>query len=139
MRLSQELERKCLRLATKTIPGRARRTKPTTSANPSRRKYRNQPVEQDGIKFDSRKEARRWGELQLLESLGEISDLQRQVRIPIRVNGVAVCRYVADAVYVENGTRVIEDTKSPITRRNPVYRLKRKLLQAAHGITIREA
>lgn len=73
-----------------------------------------------------------------LAAAGVISGLRRQVRIPIIVNGVRVCSYVADAVYVEGGRRVVEDTKSPMTRRLPVYRLKRKLLAALHGIDIRE-
>ena len=34
----------------------------------------------DGIEFDSRKEARRWEELKLLERAKEISNLQRQVK-----------------------------------------------------------
>jgi hypothetical protein len=92
----------------------------------------------DGVRFDSRKEAARWGELVLLQRAGRIGCLRRQVRIPIRVNGVTVCRYVADAVYLEDGRRVVEDTKSEITRRLPVYRLKRKLLAALYGIEIRE-
>lgn len=90
------------------------------------------------MRFDSRKEAARWAELVALESAGAISGLRRQVRIPIRVNGVRVCVYVADAVYCEGGRRVIEDTKSEVTRRLPVYRLKRKLLAAIYGIEIRE-
>lgn len=93
----------------------------------------------DGVRFDSEKEARRWAELCDLAAAGVISGLRRQVRIPIIVNGVRVCSYVADAVYVEGGRRVVEDTKSPMTRRLPVYRLKRKLLAALYGIDIREA
>ncbi len=91
-----------------------------------------------GVRFDSRKEARRWAALLDLQAAGAISGLRRQVRIPIRVNGVRVCAYVADAVYVEGGRRVVEDTKSPMTRKLPVYRLKRKLLAALYGIDIRE-
>jgi hypothetical protein len=92
----------------------------------------------DGLRFDSRKEAARWGELCLLRDAGVISGLRRQVRIPIRVKGVTVCRYVADAVYIEGGRRVVEDVKSPATRRLAVYRLKRRLLAAVYGIQIRE-
>lgn len=104
-----------------------------------RGKYRNEPVEVGGVRFDSKKEARRWLELLELQAAGRIVGLRRQVRIPLRVNGVVVCRYVADAVYVEAGRRVIEDVKSPITRMNPVYRLKRKLLAAVYaGAEIRE-
>jgi hypothetical protein len=41
-------------------------------------------------------------------------------------------------VYLEGGGRVVEDVKSPVTRRLPVYRLKRRLLAALYGIVIRE-
>ena len=34
-------------------------------------KYRNQPVTVDGYRFDSKAEARRWGELKLLAALGD--------------------------------------------------------------------
>lgn len=90
------------------------------------------------MKFDSKKEAKRWGELLLLQSAGLISGLRRQVRIPIVVNQTRVCVYVADAVYIEGSSRIVEDTKSPITRKHPVYRLKRKLLSALYKIDIRE-
>jgi hypothetical protein len=33
---------------------------------------------------------------------------------------------------------VIEDTKSPITRKHPVYRIKVKLLKALTGVEVRE-
>lgn len=107
--------------------------------NPTRRagerKFKNEPVTVGGLRFDSRKEAKRWGELCLLRDAGAIDGLRRQVRIPVRVNGVIVCRYVADAVYVENGRRVIEDAKG---LRTPVYKLKKRLLLAVYGIHIRE-
>ncbi len=37
----------------------------------------------DGITFDSRKEARRYTELKLLERTGKITDLQRQVKFKL--------------------------------------------------------
>ena len=41
-----------------------------------KRKYGNKKIEIDGVKFDSKKEAKRYGYLQLLEVLGEIKDLE---------------------------------------------------------------
>lgn len=111
---------------------------PAPHAKWKKSKYRNEPMLIDGIRFDSKKEALRWRELKLLESAGKISGLERQVEFPLAVNGVVVCCYRADAVYLEDGKRVVEDTKSEITRRHPVYRLKRKLLAAALGVEIRE-
>lgn len=46
--------------------------------------------------------------------------------------------YVADFVYMENGKQVVEDVKSDITRANPVYKIKKKMLMYVHGIEITE-
>lgn len=101
-------------------------------------KYRNKKVVVDGLSFDSLKESRRWGELSMLQRAGQISDLFRQVRLPLRVNDQLVCTFVPDFTYSENGKQVIEDTKSPITRKHPVYRIKVKLLKALTGAEVRE-
>jgi hypothetical protein len=101
-------------------------------------KYRNKKTVVDGITFDSVKEANRYAELVLLERSGVIQNLRRQVRFPLSVNGQLICTYVADAVYIENGHEIVEDTKSPVTRKLPVYRLKYKLLKALRGVAIRE-
>ena len=101
-------------------------------------KFRNRKTTVDGVVYDSAKEARRGSELALLERAGQISGLERQVRIPIIVNGVKVCSYVADFQYVQNGRTVVEDVKSEHTRKLPLYRLKNKLLKAANGIEIVE-
>jgi len=106
-------------------------------------KYRNQRTECDGITFDSKKEAARYRELKLMEKVGSIMWLKTQVPHPIEVNNQVVCRYYADFTYMERDEAgvwwpVVEDVKSAITRKNPVYRLKRRLMKAALGITIRE-
>lgn len=101
-------------------------------------KYRNTKVVVDGLSFDSLKESRRWSELSLLQRAGHISDLSRQVRIPLKVNGQLVCTFIPDFTYVEADQQVIEDTKSPITRKHPVYRIKVKLLKALTGANVRE-
>jgi hypothetical protein len=92
----------------------------------------------EGRKFQSMKEARRSVDLERLQAIGEISDLRRQVRFDLIVNGFKVCAYDADFVYLEQGRQVVEDTKSEETRKNRVYRIKYKLMQAVHGITIKE-
>lgn len=58
--------------------------------------------------------------------------------MPLVVNGQLVCTFIPDATYFENGKQVIEDTKSPITRKHPVYRIKVKLLKALTGAEVRE-
>ena len=110
-------------------------------------KYRNKPTIIDGIRFDSKKEANRYQELKLLEKSGEIRGLRHHNRWPIIVNGAKICDYESDfdyhLRYLELGDSYgwsleIEDVKSEHTRKLPVYRLKKKLMLAVHGIEIRE-
>ena len=108
-------------------------------------KYGAEKMTVDGIVFDSRKEARRYHELKLMEKAGAISDVRRQVRytlIPAQKDekGRSLereCAYIADFVYTENGKTVVEDTKSPATRTKE-YIIKRKLMLYVHGIRIKE-
>ena len=107
--------------------------------NGGKSKYGNVKTEVDGFVFASGAEARRYGELKMLEQAGEISELQLQVAYHLDVNGVHVCDYVADFVYqtTEDGGRrtVVEDVKGKKTKE---YRLKKKLMEAVHGVTIVE-
>ena len=102
---------------------------------PKPRKYRNEPTEVDGHKFDSLAEARRYKDLKRLQEAGEISQLRLQPRYPIVVNGIPVCVYVADFSYIGSTGVVVEDVKG---MRTAVYRLKAKLMRAVHGIDITE-
>lgn len=105
-------------------------------------KYNNRVVQRDGMTFDSVKEYRRYCELALLERAGQITDLQRQVKFELipsqKIDGKVVeypCSYVADFVYMENGKKVVEDTKGYKTKD---YIIKRKLMLREHGIRIQE-
>lgn len=107
-----------------------------------RNKYGNKKTVVDGITFDSRKEAKRYQELKLLEKAGEIKDLRRQVKYELipsqKINGKVVERkveYVADFVYLQNGDIVVEDTKGIRTKD---YIIKRKLMLYVWGIKIVE-
>lgn len=99
-------------------------------------KYRNEPVVVDGIRFDSKAEYRRWCDLQTLERAGQITGLQRQVFFRYCIGGRLMFTYRADAVYHENGKLVVEDTKGGAT--TPLFRLKKKIIEAEFGVTIRE-
>ena len=98
----------------------------------------------DGIRFDSLKEARRWGELRLLEKGGEIRNLRRQVRIdlegkngPLRTRTGRQMRLTVDFVYKDkrlNWAEVYEDSKGAITRD---YEVRRAVAQAM-GIEVIE-
>lgn len=95
-------------------------------------------TEVDGITFASKKEARRYGELRLLERAGEIGALTLQPRYPLKVNGKLICTYVADFEYYPadpEKAKVVEDAKGV---RTPVFALKAKLFEALHGFPISE-
>lgn len=116
-------------------------------------KYKNKKVVIDGIVFDSKREAKRYGELLLLEKAGAITNLQRQVKyvlIPAQREPDTVgarggihkgkliekeCSYYADFVYEQDGETVVEDAKGMRTEK---YLIKRKLMLYIHGIRIRE-
>lgn len=126
-------------------------------------KYGSHKVKSKGFVFDSRKEARRYNELLLLERAGAIQDLQRQVPfelIPAQYEEIPtgefykrgelkgqpkmkrVCIeksvvYNADFVYYERCKKVVEDTKSETTKTKD-YIIKRKLMLYLYGIKIRE-
>lgn len=105
-------------------------------AKERRSKYRSVKTTIDGIEFDSAKEARRWQDLLMLEKAGFIFSLERQVKYEFWINEQLVCSYVADARYIQNGKIVVEDTKSEVTRKLPVFAIKRKLLKACYGLEI---
>lgn len=104
-------------------------------------KYKSQKEIVDGIKFDSKKEAQRYRELKLLQRSGKISDLELQKKYELQpsyiINGrkVRSINYVADFVYKENGSVVIEDTKGVRTKE---YIIKKKLFEYKYKIEIKE-
>lgn len=95
-------------------------------------KYGNKKVFVDGYTFDSKKEARRYGELKLLLRAGKIKDLELQPKfelIPtIRTEDETLRKvsYIADFKYIdlESGKVVVEDVKGFKT---DVYLLKKRL------------
>jgi hypothetical protein len=102
-------------------------------------KYRNVKTEIDGITFDSKREANRYLQLALAQKNGRIRDLRMQYVYPIVINGVRVCDYRADFRYEEFASGswvvVVEDAKG---LKVDAYILKKKLMLAVHGITIKE-
>ena len=99
-------------------------------------KYGNRRTVVDGLTFDSAKEARRYGELKLLERAGQITALELQPAFRLVVNNCLICTYKADFTYLDaEKQRIVEDVKGMKT---PVYRLKKKLMLAVHGVEIFE-
>lgn len=111
-------------------------------------KYRAVPTVVDGIRFASQKEARRYQELKLLERAGEIRGLVLQPRFPLwahtgqaQADPIRVGEYRGDFVFEERCQKtrvwcqVVEDVKGVKT---PLYRWKKRHVEAQYGITIRE-
>ncbi|MGL4999508.1 MAG: DUF1064 domain-containing protein [Cetobacterium sp.] len=88
--------------------------------------------------FDSKKESKRYNELTLLFNDNVISFLETQKVFKLEINGMLICKYIADFVYHENGNMVVEDVKSSYTARLPVYRIKKKMMKAIYDIDIQE-
>lgn len=144
------------------VMGKASETKSVAG----QRKYRNEPVKVSGIRFASKKEARRY--LRLMDALreGVISDLRLQQDFTLQEayttpdgKRIRAIRYQADFTYriewagdfvptgipfndlehwrkLGRGAMVVEDTKSEPTK-TPQYRMKYKLM-ADKGYIIRE-
>ena len=91
-----------------------------------------------GLKFDSRWEAERWGQLKAMERAGVVTQLERQIRFSLDINGQKICDYIADFQYLlheEDGTHkeIVEDAKGVQT---PEFKLKKKMMKAIHNIDI---
>ena len=114
-----------------------------------KRKYHNKPKVRDGIHFDSTLEGRCWSVLKNQLAKGKIADLRRQVDYTLLPaiddvdpdTGEAYhqepVRYRADFVFtdVRTGKEIVMDAKGHKTKE---YELKRKMMRALLGITIRE-
>jgi hypothetical protein len=87
--------------------------------------------------YDSKREARRAEELRLLESAGEISDLQDKPKFLLipKQGAERAVHYIADFAYRRAGELVVEDCKG---FRTDVYVIKRKLMLFVHGIAVLE-
>lgn len=122
-----------------------------TTTGPKRPKYSNTKVKTpDGV-FDSKREYKRWGELQILRQAGAITGLMRQVKFCFDmvmkphsdspgwlIHSADFRRkvsYTADFVYLEQGKIVVEDCKG---FRTEAYKRKRQWMKKVYGITILE-
>jgi hypothetical protein len=84
----------------------------------------------NGTLYRSKLEARHAWELDLMVRAGEVSDWDYERRLPIVVNGMAICLYLADfTVRYADGTVQIHETKGFATS---LYLLKRRLLAATY-------
>lgn len=108
-----------------------------------RSKYGAVPKVVDGIRFDSKAEANRYGELKFLERAGKIVGLKLQPEFLLTVDDgtfpgaakVLLGRYIADFSYMSPVGEIVEDVKGgPIP---PLSRWKIKHCEAQYGIQVR--
>lgn len=109
---------------------------------PRRNKYSAKPTVVDGIKFDSKKEAKRYLELKLLERGRVIDGLELQPEFPFVINGEPV-RYQsgravswrADFRYrmIATGEVVVEDIKGFDTAKS---KIKIAVAEALYGFRV---
>ena len=94
----------------------------------SKSKYRNVTTEYNGLKYDSKLEAKVAQDLDWKMKIGEIKEWRRQVKIPLAVNGVHITNYYIDFIYTDkHGQRVYLEAKGMET---DVFKMKWRLLTA---------
>jgi len=104
----------------------------TGDIKPKQSKYHNKKTEYNGDIYDSRREATRAAELDLMVKAGELAAVCRQV--PFMLAGGV--KYIADFVLIHNdGTWTVEDSKGMKT---DVYKIKAKLFKERYGQKIKE-
>ena len=96
-------------------------------------KYKNVKVKLDGITFDSKKESVHYAYLKSLEKRGIITDLQLQTKLDFKIDGKKIFTYKPDFEYNDEFGHHIIDVKGIQT---PVFKLKKKLIEAQHKIKI---
>ena len=92
-------------------------------------KFNARKVVVDGITFDSKSEATRYGTLKLLERARQVRGVTCHPEFDLKVNGQMVGRYSPDFSYFENGRQIVDDVKGVITE---AASLRMRLFQACH-------
>ncbi len=105
-----------------------------------RSKYNAVKTTVDGVTFDSKAEARRYSELKLMEKASDIQGLELQPIFDLLASDgvhrpVYLGKYVADFRYYRGMEEIVEDVKGFKT---PLYRWKKKHVEAQYGLTIKE-
>lgn len=129
------------------------------SLRPRRSKFGAKSTTVDGIRFDSMKEARRYGELKLLLKAGTITGLkihptfdlwagvmehaQKTITDEIVLTVAPLVKagtFTLDFQYfdIPTGRWIYEDVKGGKTTMTEAYQLRKRLLYANYGIVVRE-
>ena len=108
----------------------------------SRAKYGNQRCEEDGYKFDSNVERKRYRVLRELAAAGRITELEIKPSYKLEVNGIRITAraFRPDFRYRnEAGHLVVEDVKGFMDATDPatrIFEMKCRLMEAIHGIQV---
>ena len=142
--LSDSAARKAWEIYRRQYGGKKPDVREGDRSGSSRGKYGAVKEDRGKIKFDSKKEARRYDALVLLLKAGAITDLKVQPEFTLieaytTPDGerVRALRYRADFSYKRDGVLIVEDVKSTATRTR-TYLDKRKLMREIHGIEVKE-
>tara|TARA_R110000868_G_scaffold411706_1_gene707779 strand:- start:16554 stop:16898 length:345 start_codon:yes stop_codon:yes gene_type:complete len=109
-----------------------------------RNKYGAKPQVVDGVRFASGREANRWVYLSIRARMGEILELERQVRYElapgVRIAGEKrarpALRFTADFRYRDRltGDVIVEDAKG---KADTAFRIRQHLMKSVHNIDVR--
>lgn len=101
-----------------------------------RGKYNNRKTVYNGREYDSKKEAIRAFELDLMVKAKIVKKWIPQQQFVFNYNGIKICSYYADfTVHYVDGHIEVEDVKGV---RTGVYIIKKKMMKAFYGINIKE-
>lgn len=103
-------------------------------------KYGNEAKTVDGIWFRSKAEAQYYIGLKWREKAGQVTNVKRQVRYKLAIEGRLICEYVSDFEFDEDGKHHVVDVKG--WKAGGAYRLfqiKAALMKIIHGIEVEEA
>lgn len=110
---------------------------------PKKNKYNAKITVFDGLKFASKREAKRYSELKMQESAGDIVNLTVQPAYPLKNDSITVrypngrvARYTADFEYFEDGELVTEDVKSRATM-TEAAKLRIAVFESIYGRSVR--
>lgn len=99
-------------------------------------KYNAKKTEYKGVMYDSKKEAAHAQRLEYQMMACDVVDVQRQVKFKVVIHGKHCFTYILDfRVQYQNGNVEYHDVKG---FRNGMYKLKKKIVEAYFGITIKE-
>jgi len=96
-------------------------------------KYNAKSCHYDGNLYDSKFEASYAQELDLRLKAKDIKKWERQIKISLDIGKYHICNYFVDfLIYHNDKSKELVETKGRFLLNNPVYRLKRKLLEAIY-------